>query len=270
MMRFALILSLILALPAMAQEATESEPDDFWSMDTPKTPIPPVTDADRAAAFPKLAHDHAHTPEWQSKALMEKLEFWDAEHGTGMAWEGKAWVGSDINRLWLRTAGERVAGETEAADVELLYGHAVSAWWDAVLGVRHDIKPGPSQDFLAVGLIGLAPYKFEVEATAYLGQGGQHGLRLGAEYETLLSSRWMLQPSLEAEFYGQSDPVRGLGEGLNSLEAGLRLRYEISRKFAPYLGWSYVRYFGESADLRHLTGEPVRENQFVAGFRAWF
>ncbi len=258
------------AMPAMAQDSTESSADDFWNMETPKTPIPPVTDADRAAAFPPLAHDHAHASEWQSKVLMERLEFWDAEPGTGLAWEGKAWVGSDINRLWLRTAGERVAGDTEAADVELLYGRAVSAWWDAVLGVRHDIKPGPSQDFLAVGLIGLAPYKFEVEATAYLGQGGQHGLRLGAEYETLLSSRWMLQPSLEAEFYGQSEPQRGLGEGLNSLEAGLRLRYEISRKFAPYVGWSYVRHFGESAEWRRLAGEPVRENQLVLGFRAWF
>ncbi|MFY8207660.1 MAG: hypothetical protein ACOVKN_11575, partial [Arenimonas sp.] len=71
----------------MAQDAAESDPDDFWNMDTPKTPIPPVTDADRAAAFPELAHDHAHAPEWHSKVLLEKLEFWDAEHGTGMAWE---------------------------------------------------------------------------------------------------------------------------------------------------------------------------------------
>jgi len=270
MMRFALILSFILALPAMAQEATESEPDDFWNMDTPKTPIPPVTDADRAAAFPKLAHDHAHAPEWQSKVLMEKLEFWDADHGTGMAWEGKAWVGSDINRLWLRSSGERVAGETEAADLELLYGRAVSPWWDAVVGLRHDENPGRPQDFLAFGLIGLAPYKFEIEATAYLGQNGQYGLRFGAEYESLLSGRWILQPVLEAELYGKSDPQRGLGEGLNTLEAGLRLRYEFNRKFAPYIGWSHVRYFGESADWQRLEGGPGHENQLVLGLRAWF
>lgn len=266
------VLSLLAAftLPAIAQESAEPVSDDFWNMETPKTPIPPVTEADRAAAFPALSHAHGHDAQWQSKVLMERLEFWDAAPGTGLAWEGKAWIGSDINRLWLRSAGERVAGETEAADVELLYGRAVSPWWDAVVGLRHDIDPGPSQDFLAIGLIGLAPYKFEVEATAYLGQGGQSGLRLGAEYETVLNSRWMLQPSLEAEFYGQSDAQRGLGEGLNTVEAGLRLRYEISRKFAPYVGWSYVRHFGESADWRQLAGEPVSENQLVLGIRAWF
>lgn len=270
MMRLALILSAALAMPAMAQDASESDPDDFWNMDTPKTPIPPVTDADRAAAFPELAHDHAHAPEWHSKVLMEKLEFWDTGSGTGMAWEGKAWIGSDINRLWLRSAGERVAGDTEAADVELLYGRAVSPWWDAVAGLRHDENPGRPQDFLAFGLIGLAPYKFEVEATAYLGRDGQYGLRLGAEYETLLSGRWILQPVIEADFYGKSDPQRGFGQGLNTVEAGLRLRYEISRKFAPYIGWSHARHFGESAGLRRLEGEPERETQLVLGLRAWF
>ena len=270
MMRIVLIVLAVIAMPAMAQVTEDAAPDDFWNMETPKTPIPPVTDADRAAAFPELAHAHAHSPQWQSKVLIERLEFWEANPGTGLAWEGKAWVGSDVNRLWLRSAGERVAGDTEAADIELMYGRAVSPWWDAVVGLRHDENPGNSQDFLAIGLIGLAPYKFEIEATAYLGQGGQNGLRLAAEYETLLSGRWILQPVLEADFYGKSDPQRGFGEGLNTVEAGLRLRYEINRKFAPYIGWSLVRHYGESADWRRLEGEPVHENQLVLGLRAWF
>lgn len=270
MKRVALILFAVLAMPAMAQDAAGSDADEFWNMDTPKTPIPPVTEADRAAAFPVLEHAHGHHESLQSKVLIDHVEFWDADPGTGLAWEAKAWLGSDINRLWVRTAGERVAGETEAAGIELMYGHAVSAWWDVLVGVRHDEYPAEPQDFLALGFIGMAPYKFEVEATAYVGRSGQSGLRLAAEYESLISSRWVLQPALEADFYGKSDPQRGLGQGLNTLEAGLRLRYEITRQFAPYIGWNYTRHFGESADWLRLAGEPARGGTLVAGVRIWF
>lgn len=274
MNRIALLLLAMHALPTMAQDAVDSTSDDFWLMSTPKTPIPPVTEADRAAAFPALMqmHEHDHSTAWQSMVLIERLEVWDAEPGAGQAWEGKAWIGSDINRLWLRSAGEREAGHTEAADFELLYGRAVSPWWDVVAGVRRDaaVKTAGTQDFLALGFIGLAPYKFEVEATAYLGQGGQHGLHVAAEYESLITGRWILQPVMEADFYGKPDPQRGLGRGLNSLEAGLRLRYEVTRQFAPYIGWGVVRYFGETAQWRQLADEPTQQSQLVFGIRTWF
>ena len=155
-------------------------------------------------------------------------------------------VGKDIDKLWLRSEGERVEGRTESADVELLYGRAISPWWDLVAGVRHDFQPGNAQSHAAIGVIGMAPYKFEVEATAYLGESGDLSARLEAEYDTLLTN------------------------GLSSIEAGLRLRYEIRREFAPYIGLVRERAFGGTADLRRAHGDPVDDTLVVAGVRIWF
>ena len=137
----------------------------------PREPIPVVTPTDRAAAFPDLDEHLMHGESINSYWALDRLEAWDAdEDGTGMAWEAQGWVGSDLNRLWLRSEGERAGGSTESADVEVLYGRAIARWWDAVAGVRHDFAfgGGPSRTYAALGVIGLAPYKFEVSATAYL------------------------------------------------------------------------------------------------------
>ena len=236
----------------------------------PKTPLPTITDADRAAAFPALTTDHAHHSQWFSKVLVDELETWDADDGRALRWGAQAWLGSDLNKVWLRSGGERVGGETEAADVELLYGRGISPWWDVVAGIRHDFRPGDGRDYLAVGVIGMAPYKFEVDATAYLGESGQSALRLEAEYEALLGPRWVLQPKLEAAFYGKDEPERGIGQGLNTLEAGLRLRYEVRRRFAPYIGIGWEKAYGEAARLRRAEGEDVSDVHVVAGVRLWF
>ena len=236
----------------------------------PRTPLPAITEADRAAAFPALSTGRAHHAQWFSKVLFDELEAWNAEDGTGVLWGAQAWLGSDLNRVWLRSGGERVGGVTEAADVELLYGRSVSPWWDVVAGVRHDFRPGDGRDYLAFGVIGMAPYKFEVDATAYLGESGQSALRLEAEYESLLGPRWVLQPKLEAAFYGKSEPERGIGAGLNTLEAGLRLRYELRRRFAPYVGVVWERAYGDAARMRRAEGEDVSGTRVVAGVRVWF
>ena len=236
----------------------------------PITPIPIVTDADRAAAFPDLQRHMEHAPEVNSYVLFNRLEAWDTDHGTGQAWKGQAWIGTDLNRVWLRSEGERVGGRTESADVELLYGRSIARWWDVVAGIRHDFKPGASQDFAAIGVIGLAPYKFEVEATAYIGQSGQTAARFEAEYETLLTNRLILQPLVEVNLFGQNDERRGIGSGLSTVEAGLRLRYEFTRKFAPYIGVVRERAFGGTADFRRAEGEDIDDTRFVAGLRIWF
>ena len=137
-------------------------------------------------------------------------------------------------------------------------------------GVRHDFRPGDSQDFLAVGVVGLAPYKFEVEATAYVGESGQTAARIEVEYETLLTNRLILQPLLEAEFNGKDDPARGVGSGLSTAEFGLRLRYEIRREIAPYIGIVRERAFGQTARFREQDGHASDDTRFVAGFRIWF
>ena len=205
-----------------------------------------------------------------SFVLLDRLEAWDADHGKGQAWEAQAWIGGDLSRLWLRSEGERVDGHTESADLEVLYGRSVSAWWDVVGGIRHDFQPGSPQTWAAIGLQGLAPYKFEVQATAYLGESGQTAADIEVEYELLLTNRLILQPLVELEWHGKDDPQRGIGSGLGKVEAGLRLRYEFTRRFAPYVGVVYERAFGGTADLHEAAGEDTRDTRVVAGLRLWF
>lgn len=236
----------------------------------PKTPIPPITEADRTAANRPLHHAMSHGSSLHQFYRFDRLEAWDAEHGTGLHWEAEAWIGTDTDRLWLRSEGERENGSTHAADLELLYGRSISPWWDVVAGVRHDVKPGDSRSFAAVGVMGLAPQKFEVEATLYAGEGGQTALVLEAERELLLTNRWILQPSIEVELHGRTEVERGIGSGLGGIEAGLRLRYEITRRFAPYVGIVHERSFGRTADLQREEGEGSEETRVVVGVRVWF
>ncbi len=235
----------------------------------PREPIPAVTDADRAAAFPII--DHAamqHAPSINSLLLVDRLEHWDGRHGTGQAWEATGWIGGDINRVWLRSEGERSGGRTDAADLEVLYGRSISPWWDVLAGVKQDFRPADARTWAALGIQGLAPYKFETSATLYAGSGGQLMATAEVEYEVLLSNRLILQPMVEATLAARDEPARRIGRGLNKVEAGLRLRYEFSRRFAPYIGISHERLFGATAD--HADDSHVRDTRWVAGVRMWF
>lgn len=236
----------------------------------PREPIPALTDADRAAAFPPLQHHMQHAPAVNHYLLFNRLESVEAEHGSAQAWEAQGWIGTDTDRLWLRSEGEREHGATESADLEVLYGRAISPWWDAVAGLKHDFRPESSQTWAAFGVQGLSPYKFEVAATAYLGESGRTALNLEAEYELLLTNRLILQPLIEVDLNGKDDARRGVGRGLSTIEAGLRLRYELNRHFAPYIGLSRERAFGDTADYRRADGEDVDDTRFVAGIRLWF
>jgi len=254
----------------MNHAATGHAPPRADATAQPREPIPAVTDADRIVAFPPISLHMQHAPEFNHMVVVNRLEAVDADRGSAQAWEGQAWFGSDTDRLWLRSEGERERGRTESANLEALYGRAISPWWDVVAGVRHDFCPRRGQSWAAFGVQGLSPYKFEVSATAYLGERGQTALNLEAEYELLLTNRLILQPLVEVEFYGKDDPRRETGAGLSTAEAGLRLRYEISRKFAPYVGVSWERAFGDTADYRRAHGERVEDTRLVAGVRLWF
>jgi copper resistance protein B len=243
-------------------------PADLPADAAPRTPVPALTDADRAAAFAPLGAAHpTHDQRTHSYWLLDRLE---AREGGGGAWDATAWIGGDINRLWLRSEGEVADGRVEDASVEALYGRAISPWWDVVGGVRVDTGDGPDRAYAAFGVQGLAPYKFEVQATGYLGTGGRTAARLEAEYDTLLTNRLILQWRSEANLYGGSDPARRLGTGLSTIEAGARLRFEITRRFAPYIGVEVERAVGETADLRRADGDPVNDTRLVAGLRLWF
>lgn len=236
----------------------------------PRTPIPALTDADRAAAFPSDAHGHAvHDQRLFSYWLVDRLE-WQDTGGGSLGWEGLAWLGGDIHRVWLRSEGEASGGDVESGNVEVLYGRSIASWWDVVAGVRHDFGHGPSRTYAAFGLQGLAPYKFEVEATGFIGANGQGGASLEAEYDTLITNRLILQWQGGANLYAKDDAAIGVGSGLSTIEAGARLRYEFNRRFAPYVGVEFERAFGRTADLRRVSGEPARDTRAVAGIRFWF
>ncbi|HUG72509.1 MAG TPA: copper resistance protein B [Steroidobacteraceae bacterium] len=232
--------------------------------------VPALTDADRAAAFPVV---HAHPmPDnaIHGFALLDRLEAWDADEGAALAWEGHGWIGTDLDRLWLRSEGERIAGSVEAAHLEALYGRSIAVWWDVVAGVRHEFRPAEPRTFAALGIQGLAPQRFEISATAYLGEHGHSAAHLTVEYELLLTNRLILRPLLELELNGKDDASRGIGSGLGHGEAGLRLRYEVTRRFAPYLGLVHARSFGRTADLLRSTSLPVHDTRGVIGLRLWF
>lgn len=237
----------------------------------PLEPIPVVTPADRAAAFPDVAGHTVHDNAVHSFWLMDRLEAWDAdEEGTGLGWEAVTWIGTDLDRLWLRSAGEHVDGDVESGELEVLYGRAVARWWDALVGVRHTFGHGPSSNALAIGVTGLAPYKFEVDATAYLGGPGDASLELEAEYETLFTNRLILQWAAGAEFHARDDVEHGVASGLSTVEAGLRLRYEIRREFTPYVGVAWERAYGGTADLLRGAHGGIEDTRVVAGVRFWF
>ena len=236
----------------------------------PREPVPPVTGADRAAAFPVLAHaGMVHAPARYTRVTLHRLEGWEDDGQHGAAWDASASTGGDIHRLWLRGGGERAGGRTTASHVELQASRAVARWWDVFAGMRHDIRPGEPRTRSALGVRGLAPYMFEVSATAYLGAGGLSA-ELEAEYDLRFTNRLVLQPSLELELDARDDQARGTGRGLSTAEAGLRLRYEVTRRFAPYVGVVHERAFGATARARETVGGHARETRVVAGVRIWF
>lgn len=186
-------------------------------------------------------------------------------------WEAQAWYGNDEHKLWLRSEGERRDGRLHEGDVEVLWYRPLTAFWGTQLGLRHDFGgDGRPRDWTALGVQGLAPYWFEVEATAYAGPEGRTAARLRAHYDLLITQRLILQPEIESNAYGSSDPANGIGNGLADGRLSLRLRYEIRREFAPYLGVVHARRFGDSATLARQAGEATGETQLVAGLRFWF
>ncbi|MEW8660850.1 MAG: copper resistance protein B [Candidatus Thiodiazotropha sp.] len=204
------------------------------------------------------------------KVMIEKLELREAEGAEPLVLDGEVWIGYDLDKFWIKSELERPGGETEELELQLLYSRAISAFWDIQVGWRRDLIPDPERDWLAVGLKGLAPYLFEVAATLFAGESGQIGLRLDAEYEYLFTQRLVLSPEFEINLHTKDDEEVGIGSGLSDLSLGLRLRYEVLKEFAPYVGISWSKRFGDSADFAREEGEDVTDVQWLVGLRAWF
>ena len=164
-------------------------------------------------------------------------------------WEGRFWYGTATKRLTIKSEGEAEnANGGSSGRVEALWSHAITPFWDLQLGARRDFGTGPKRNWAAFGIEGMLPYRIELEATGYVGPSGRTALGLKAEYDLLLTQRLVFTPELEASLYGKSDPERGIGSGLSSGSLSLRLRYEVTRQFAPYVGVSFERKFGQTAD----------------------
>lgn len=202
--------------------------------------------------------------------LIDRFEHARGRDNAEVEYDLQAWYGRDYDRAVLKAEGEVDGGKLQDARTELLWGHAVATYWDAQLGLRYDGGDKPGRKWLAFGVQGLAPYWFEVDATAYVGEEGRSALRLEAEYELLLTQKLILQPRIEANFYSKSDTARERGSGLSDAALGLRLRYEIRREFAPYVGIERSNKYGGSADFARAEGKPASELRLVAGLRFWF
>jgi len=231
---------------------------------------PPVTDADRAAAFPDVDGHAAHDTAVNYFVLFDQLEWQSLDGGDSGAWDTQGWVGGDRNRFWFRTEGDVRNASFAATQTHVLVGRAIARWWDIVAGVRQDVRPGAAQTWAAIGIQGIAPYWFDIQATAYVGASGRTHFRVETEYDLLLTNRLVLQPLLETEIYGKGDPEHGFGAGLATLDLGVRLRYEIRREIAPYVGLVWSRKFFGTADLAEAAGETPPGARLAIGVRIWF
>jgi len=204
--------------------------------------------------------------------LIDRFEagFGDGQEGYG--WEAQGWTGGDINRFWWKTEGEGdFNGKLHEAEVQALYSRAIAPFWDVQAGVRQDVRPdGPDTTHLTVGVQGVAPYWFEMGAAAFLSTDGDLTARVEAEYDQRLTQKWILQPALELALSANDIPELEIGSGLTSVTAGLRLRYEIRREFAPYVGVEWSRSFGDTADYIKARGGEADDTRLVVGLKAWF
>ncbi len=198
--------------------------------------------------------------------VIDQLEWSRAEEGDAAVWDAEAWYGGDYDKAWLKSEGSRVAGTTSRASVELLWDRIVSRWWNVQAGARQDFGGGPGRTWAAVGVEGMAPYGIATEATVYVGQDWHAAVRFKAEYNQYLTQRLILQPKIEGNVYTSADAPRKVGSGLSDLEIGARLRYEVFREFAPYVGVNWEKLFGRTATY----AQGADDLQFVAGFRVWF
>ncbi len=221
-------------------------------------------------SFSSLALSGAKDDPLLVMGKLDQFEVRSTEGEDPLVLEGQAWLGYDLNKLWLKADVEREDDESEGVEIQALYSHAISAFWDVQAGLRKDFIPTPDRTWGVIGIQGLAPYKFEVDAALFVGESGRSAARFEAEYELLFTQRLILTPEIEVNAYGQNDVDTGNGSGLADVELGLRLRYEVRREIAPYVGVNWEKKYGNTADFTELQGGEVEDTQFVVGVRAWF
>lgn len=187
-----------------------------------------------------------------------------------LRWDGEAWTGTDTHRLWLKSEGELKSGKVADGQHEVLYDTPISTYFDLQAGLRYDLDQRTGRGWAAIGVEGLAPQFFHVSATAYASDRGHFAAKFFGSFDLLLTQRLILQPQAEINLYSKSDPPRGIGSWFSDIDTGLRLRYEISRKFAPYIGVTYAKGFGQTGKLAAAAGEKTDALRFALGIRSWY
>jgi copper resistance protein B len=233
-------------------------------------------------SMPRPAGKVAGTPPTLGPAMMDNQAFAHAllgqfegrsgGSGSQLRWDGEGWIGTDMNRIWLKSEGFSDSKRISDGDHEALYDRPIPRmrYLDGQVGVRADLDSGPTRVWAAFGIEGLAPYFFEFAPTLYVRDDGHVAGRLTGSFDLLLSQRWIVQPEAELNFYSKDDPGRRLGSGLSDADAGLRLRYEVRRKFCPYIGFAYNGKYGDTANYSRQAGESTSDPRFVFGLRLWY
>lgn len=225
--------------------------------------LSPTAYAQEATTHPA---DHQHGSEiWHMFTL--EADYGGGEHGPVSSWDLNGWVGTDENKLWLKSEGENEDGTTEQAEFWAMYSRNIADFWDFQAGIRHDTQPA-STSYLVLGFEGLAPYFFETEAHLFVSDEGDVSARLRQENEFLITQRLILEPYAEINLFAQDVEEQDVGAGFSSGEIGLQTRYEITRKFAPYVDVKYERKFGETSSIAKR--EDGDNDNFVAALGVRF
>lgn len=191
-------------------------------------------------------------------------------------WDVEGWYGSDDSRLWFKSEGQRNTAFKADYDVDfqLLYGRFIQKYYDLQMGGRVETQSFRGRNVTrglgVIGIEGLVPYNYEFESALFIDQNGAVSARLSLTKDMLLTQRLILQTRFETNAAVQRVERFTTGSGLNNLEFGVRLRYEIRREFAPYVGISLDKSVGETATLVRLDGGNPTQIRFVVGVRAWF
>ncbi|HEY8518934.1 MAG TPA: copper resistance protein B [Gammaproteobacteria bacterium] len=282
MRRWLVVLLAAAASPAFAQHAgrepaaPDHEPATHGAGPPPAALSGPTHAADTIFDTERMAAARAllraeHGALRTHLVLADRLETVALDGGERYRWDLQGWYGGDYHKVWLKSEGEGASGDNpQTVEVQALWSRAVMPFFDFQAGVRRDARPSPERTHLVLGMQGLLPGRLAIEGAAFIAEGGDVSARFEGEYDVRITQRLVLQPRVELDFAAQTRPELGVGSGLSAVDAGLRLRYEVRRELAPYLGLLWTRKVGTTADLARAAGEDPREAGIVLGVRAWF
>lgn len=249
---------------------------DLPAGNAPPPPAPTANAADAVYGSPAMGMGRHHLVKYHGgqrffQALLNVAELQWRQGRPAYEWDGEAWYGGDINRLWLKSEGEGEFGRSiEKVQLQALYSRAIDPYWNVQGGIRTDFKPNPSRAYATIGVEGLAPSFFDVEAALFLSNKGELLAKLEGYYDQRITQRLILQPRAELNFAAQDTRELKTGAGLSDGELGLRLRYDIRREFAPYVGVQYRRAFGNTRHFLRDEGEGASSWSVLTGIRMWF